>query len=259
MHFSEYKEYVILAYKRLRDNGDLSSNLERPTPAHIKRELLFVLVDKHKYLEKDLDTIRSFFGPKNNLTEYIVAIKNSGTEGTDKCRPLNTFLRTLEDDAEEGNTDDRNIYLLAILINFRPRPYVYGKTAVEDFDSPVREETAGSSSTPDATPPNDPANETTGGETKNGDNSREGGGKTKKGNALYEKLILITGIIVLVGSGAYFSTGRTKVYTCKNTLAKRYHLNPNCPSLSNCRDGVTETTMSSAKENGRTLCGFESK
>ncbi|MDR6781905.1 hypothetical protein [Pedobacter africanus] len=244
IQFSEYKKHVILAYRRLRDNGDLPAHLKRPTPAGLKKECLFVLADKNRYSEKDIDILRSFFGPKNDLNEYSLAIKKFGA---DKCKPLSNFLKKLE-----GNTDDKNIELLALIINFKPRPFIYGVTAIDDDTSHAGNIKLG--------------NEHDESEPKIGirpvdqqDAPQIGDHKKAKRNLIPRKLAtsITTLTLVLVIGGTYFYQGQNRAYICDRGTGKKYHLSNKCPSLKKCNNSFVSTTIAEAEKNGKTLCDWE--
>lgn len=113
--FSDYKKEVIEAYISKRDTGQLSLNLSEPTPASLRDECL----DRYKesYSQKDDESLRKFFGPKGNNTDYYQIIWNAKA---DKFKPLANFLKDLS-----INTKSKNIELLAWLIDFQPRPFQF--------------------------------------------------------------------------------------------------------------------------------------
>lgn len=119
MMFSEYKVQVLGMYKLKKKEGSLALNLMQPTPARLKRECLIAF---ERIKDEDLKTLSDFFGPRENLTAYVQAIKRIET---DKFRPLEGFLK-----GKVQNPDDKNIELLAWLINFPERPYRFGVGAV---------------------------------------------------------------------------------------------------------------------------------
>lgn len=47
------------------------------------------------------------------------------------------------------------------------------------------------------------------------------------------------------------------VYICKSKNAKKYHLSESCRGLRNCKAEIGKITLVQAKEQGKTLCGFE--
>ena len=114
--FEDYKQAVILAYKEKKKAGQLPPNLDRHTPANLKKECLDEFLQR--YSDKDSNTFKTWFGRADNAEQYYQLIRNADP---DIFRPLNNFLK--------GNTDDtkeRNIHLLAWLIDFEPRPFTSG-------------------------------------------------------------------------------------------------------------------------------------
>jgi len=109
--FETYKEEVILDYKAKKEKGSLPFNLQNPTPANLKKECISIFPARH--LKAHEFTFPALFGNKDNVADYLKAFESSDP---DIFRPLNTFLRR---DTEVG-TNDRNIYLLAWLIDFEP-------------------------------------------------------------------------------------------------------------------------------------------
>jgi len=49
----------------------------------------------------------------------------------------------------------------------------------------------------------------------------------------------------------------TTVYICNNDKTKKYHLSSDCRGLSNCTFKIIKTTLDKAKNEGKTLCGWE--
>jgi len=111
--FEDYKDAVIEAYQKKKREGSLPANLDRHTVASLKKECLNEF--PVRYSNKDRETFNSLFGPAENSEEYFQKIKASDP---DIFKPLNNFLRGNTDD-----TKDRNIHLLAWLIDFEPRPF----------------------------------------------------------------------------------------------------------------------------------------
>lgn len=48
-----------------------------------------------------------------------------------------------------------------------------------------------------------------------------------------------------------------EVYICNSKNAKKYHLTENCQGLRNCKSETIKITLAKAKDQGKTLCGFE--
>lgn len=114
--FSTYKAEVVRTYYQKKEVGDIPLNLLEPTPAKLKRECLAVF--NIRRTKADLEVLRQFFGHCEDEVAYERAIRKIDT---DKFRPLTKFLRR-----EIENPDDRNIFLLAWLIDFYPRPFKPG-------------------------------------------------------------------------------------------------------------------------------------
>lgn len=132
MMFSEYKIRVLDLYKFKLKEGSLPLNLMQPTPARLKRECLVAF---ERIKNEDLKTLSDFFGPRKNPTEYVQLIKRIET---DKFRPLESFLK-----GRVQNPDDKNIELLAWLIDFPGRPYRFGTGSFEEDCTPTEIEEAG--------------------------------------------------------------------------------------------------------------------
>jgi hypothetical protein len=113
MSETEYKEWVLAAYDQQLADGQLPSELLSPTPAGIKAEALKICEQGLK--PKDEKILRSFVGQKQDIAGYHNAIRN---HNADPFRPLVNFL-----DDRSINTKLKNIDLLALLIDFTPRPY----------------------------------------------------------------------------------------------------------------------------------------
>lgn len=113
--FSDYKAQVVNFYKKKRDERCLPLNLINPTSAKLKNECL--LVFQARGIKRDIGILRQFFGHKNDENGYLKAIK---TIDTDKFKPLANFLKEQTQD-----TEDKNIELLAWLLDFNPRPFQF--------------------------------------------------------------------------------------------------------------------------------------
>jgi len=112
----DYKQEVILAYKKRKDEGSLPRNLQYHTPANLRKECLAVF---HKrYSKKDEETFKLLLDEeRNSAEEYFKKIQITSA---DKFKPLDNFLK-----GNTGDTKVKNIELLAWLIDFQPRPHVY--------------------------------------------------------------------------------------------------------------------------------------
>ncbi|WP_026902438.1 hypothetical protein [Pedobacter glucosidilyticus] len=113
--FSEYKKQVIKLYEEKRDAMALPLNLQNPTPARLKDECLAVIAKRFK--KGDEKVLRDFFGDCVDVEGYIRYIRSMDV---DRFRPLINHLNK-----KTENTDEKNIELLAWLIDFSPRPYIF--------------------------------------------------------------------------------------------------------------------------------------
>lgn len=108
----QYRADIWQFYQNKKKSGELSLNLKHPTAAKLRNECLLLF---RKGLDRaDYRTLRSFLGRPDNEEIYESAIRRFDP---DKFKPLNNFLR------KGTNTDEKNIELLAWLIDFQPRPY----------------------------------------------------------------------------------------------------------------------------------------
>jgi hypothetical protein len=112
----DYIKHVTEEFKRKRLDNSLSPALALSTPASIKRECIHVC--EERYDKKDEIILRAFFGPGQPGKKYVHIIERFDTS---KFKPLDNYLKGLTE-----STDDKNINLLAWLIDFRPRPYAFG-------------------------------------------------------------------------------------------------------------------------------------
>jgi hypothetical protein len=111
--FVDYKIRVLEDYRIKKASNGISLNLIHATPAKIKAECLAVF--DTRFLKKDEKLLISLFGERESELAYRNAIKQCEA---DKFKPLSNFLK-----ASTKNTDERNIELLAWLIDYEPRPY----------------------------------------------------------------------------------------------------------------------------------------
>ena len=111
--FADYRALVLEDYRRKKDRNELSLYLMLATPAKLRNECEAVFATR--YLAKDEKTLKLFFGARQTAEGYEQAIRKVDI---DKFRPLRNLLSN-----PEIGTDDKNIELLAWLIDFEPRPY----------------------------------------------------------------------------------------------------------------------------------------
>jgi hypothetical protein len=109
----EYTKLVFSTYQLLRSSPEFSPNLKQPTPANIRSECLTVYRERPD--KKDDPVLRSFFGPAAENNSFLGPIQNFPTE---RFKALSNYLKGLA-----STTDDKNVELLAWLIDFRHRPF----------------------------------------------------------------------------------------------------------------------------------------
>ena len=114
--FEDYKNQLIEIYGDLCSKSELSNNLINPTPAKLKRECLIVYARVGKAID-DQRTLSDFFGQPDDFGSFENLIRRLDV---DKFRPLNNFLL-----GKTTDPDERNVELLAWLLDFRPRPYKF--------------------------------------------------------------------------------------------------------------------------------------
>ncbi len=113
MLWSAYKESVMAAYDERLAAQSLPSELLLPTPANIKAEILKIC--EQGLSANDEQILRSFVGQKPDVNAYHKAFS---IMKADPFRPLVNFLGDRSID-----TNPRNIDLLALLIDYKPRPF----------------------------------------------------------------------------------------------------------------------------------------
>lgn len=117
IHHPDYIKLVMRDYDRRKASNQLSSLLlANPTPANLRDACIQVY--KTRYDKKDDSILMAFFGvasPEHGFLRTIERVE------TDRFKPLQRYLKR-----EIATTNDRNINLLAWLIDFKPRPYYHG-------------------------------------------------------------------------------------------------------------------------------------
>ena len=111
--FQDYQRAVTEAYKKKETEGSLPTNLARPTDASLRNECIDEFPSR--YSDKDSETFKLLFGKAGNADEYYQKLKLS-EPGIFK--PLKNFLK-----GEIKKTQEKNIHLLAWMIDFEPRPF----------------------------------------------------------------------------------------------------------------------------------------
>ena len=119
LDYSDYTRLVKESYIRKRSSDSLFS-LARSTPGKIKKECLKVY--QQRYINKDELILRRFFDPEETGKQLYLLIRKSDS---DKFKALNNFLK-----GDTGKTEEKNLELLAWLIDFQHRPCVLNKEVI---------------------------------------------------------------------------------------------------------------------------------
>ncbi len=125
--YSDYQKLVVQDYERKKAANQLSLNLSHPTPAKLKEACLVVC--SKRYSRKDGRILSSFFGEGDDKDAVLKAIKRLDS---DKFKQIQKFLKN-----QNLKTSEKNIELLAWLIDFEPRPFDYGKNYIEGIADTV--------------------------------------------------------------------------------------------------------------------------
>jgi len=116
----EYTKLVFRTYQLLRSTPEFSPNLKQPTPANIRSECLTVYQERPN--KNDEPVLRSFFGPAAENNSFLGPIQNFPTE---RFKALSNYLKGVV-----STTDDKNVELLAWLIDFQHRPFRFGMDVI---------------------------------------------------------------------------------------------------------------------------------
>lgn len=119
--FKDYVNAVVKEYHDKVSSNTLSLNLTSLTPKNVKRECKDVCINR--FLRSDERMLSAIFGYAENQNSYLQAIERCDI---DKFRPMINFIQGISKD-----TDQKNVELLAWLIDFKDRPFdpngKYGK------------------------------------------------------------------------------------------------------------------------------------
>ena len=114
--FQDFRKAVLDFYEIKKNSGQLSENLIEPTLAKLKKECLIIL--KNRYQSKDDETITAFFDSDKKFADQEQRIEKFDPEG---FKALHKFLI-----GKSGIRKEETVKLLAWIIDFEPRPYVWG-------------------------------------------------------------------------------------------------------------------------------------
>src|SRR5690606_20138609 len=111
--FNKFKERVLANYWEKHKNNELHDRLANPTSANLRDYALFLLNEGMN--PDDRKTLRDFFILKDELGDLEKSI--AGID-IDKLKPVRYFI-----DGKTSNPDETIVKLLAVLIDFQPRPF----------------------------------------------------------------------------------------------------------------------------------------
>lgn len=111
--FEKYQDKVLEAYKTKIESKQMLQ-LVGISPALLRNECLNIYRER-KVDEKDIPSLRVFFGPDTNNKGYLKIIDEYPTG---RFRSLSNFFKGIP-----VKPDRKNIELLAWLIDYKPRPY----------------------------------------------------------------------------------------------------------------------------------------
>ena len=114
----DYINAVLADYYTKKAANQLPFDMKQLSPARFKAASLEV--GRERYDKKDERLLKAFFGEAADQKACLKAIDECKI---DKFKPLINFLR----EKTTTRTDDKNVELLAWLINFKDRPCEYGK------------------------------------------------------------------------------------------------------------------------------------
>lgn len=121
----DYIKLLMEAYNKKQANNELSLLLAQSAPAKIRQACLHVYKKQYdnggpQVFKKDERVLTDFFGPAEHGRRFMELIEDFET---DRFRPLDNYLKR----PAGKKTDERNLELLAWLIDFKHRPYSYDK------------------------------------------------------------------------------------------------------------------------------------
>jgi len=111
--FDRFQEEVINAYHEKKEKHELPPELERPSPTQLMNHCLGLVYKGER--TDDLPTLNRIFNPLSNYPDLETGIKKFGADG---FRSLQNFML-----GKTTKPREPIVKLLAVLIDFQPRPY----------------------------------------------------------------------------------------------------------------------------------------
>ncbi|WP_448698121.1 hypothetical protein ACFGVR_14970 [Mucilaginibacter sp. AW1-3] len=127
--FAKYQGAIIEDYHQKVKQSRMAQNLVHLKTTQIRQECLDVF--DRRYQESEEDVLKGFFGQQKGKEEYRTAIEKFDV---DRFRQIRALLKD-----EVAKTDQRNVELVAWLIDFQPRPFTkwqQGKSGEGDGPGP---------------------------------------------------------------------------------------------------------------------------
>lgn len=122
--FPDYQQLVMQSYEQKMVSGTLPHGLKYLTPGKLKDECIKRCTKEVN--RRDEKIIRDFCGDLNEAKNCYAIMQRCDT---DRFRPLVNYLKR-----KSENTEEKNIELLAWLIDFAGRPWELGKTIPIDVN-----------------------------------------------------------------------------------------------------------------------------
>lgn len=116
--FNLFRNEVLSLYKEKKELGLLHSKFHDPSPANLRQYCLVVL--SKGLTDEDKNIMQEFYNPVNRYATLEEAIVNVGIS---RLRSLQNLIIG----ATTNPTDDLLAKLLAVLVDYQPRPFVLGK------------------------------------------------------------------------------------------------------------------------------------
>ncbi len=132
--FDQFQREVIDAYHEKKKQRALPVELERASPTQLMNYCLALLYSGE--LKGDLPTLNRIFNPANKYLDLEHGIKAFGADG---FKSLQNFMM-----GRTSKPREHVVKLLAVLIDFQPRPYeTWIRTKVGDQSRPLAERQTG--------------------------------------------------------------------------------------------------------------------
>lgn len=203
--FGIYTDLVLQDYRQKKESNKLPIVLIHLKPAGL-RDLCLEFYNKKFDRKKDELALYGFFGQHEDKAAMIKTIKHFDTS---KFKPLINYLKK-----DTNKTEEKNIELLAWLIDFKDRPFELGKRyiAEEENNNEVTNSIADENVVTDTVSeekkenPLPPTDKSTFG-ISNEPDTNSGSVKTQT-SLLLKKISLYTGIFLLVIGGVYIYYNR---------------------------------------------------